>query len=106
MSLNFGQLLGGAGIVASRQREAEDATLRSRQTLMQVQEINRMMEVRARMGEGGFPKVDSPYPCRTRHTHLKGVRTVACRQAEHVVGSYSSLEIQFLVYPQPERNGQ
>ena len=62
MSLNFGQLLGGAGIVASRQREAEDATLRSRQTLMQVQEINRMMEVRARMGEGTNEIANAPLP--------------------------------------------
>jgi hypothetical protein len=62
MALNFGQLLGGAGIVAGRQREAEDATLRSRQTLMQVQEINRMMEVRARMGEGTNEIANAPLP--------------------------------------------
>tara|TARA_R110000822_G_scaffold139730_3_gene277339 strand:+ start:10012 stop:12069 length:2058 start_codon:yes stop_codon:yes gene_type:complete len=62
MSLNFGQLIGGAGIVAGRQREAEDATLRSRQTLMQVQEINRMMEVRARMGEGTNEIANAPLP--------------------------------------------
>jgi len=62
MSLNFGQLLGGAGIVAGRQREAEDAALRSRQTLMQVQEINRMMEVRARMGEGTNEIANAPLP--------------------------------------------
>lgn len=62
MALNFGQLLGGAGIVAGRQREAEDATLRSRQTLMQVQEINRMMEVRARMGEGTNEIANAPVP--------------------------------------------
>ena len=62
MSLNFGQLIGGAGIVAGRQREAEDATLRSRQTLMQVQEINRLMEVRARMGEGTNEIANAPLP--------------------------------------------
>jgi hypothetical protein len=62
MSLNFGQLLGGAGIVAGRQREAEDAALRSRQTLMQVQELNRMVDVRARMGEGTNEIANAPLP--------------------------------------------
>jgi len=62
MALSFGQLIGGAGIIAGRQREAEDAALRSRQTLMQVQEINRMMEVRARMGEGTNEIANAPLP--------------------------------------------
>jgi hypothetical protein len=62
MALNFGQLVSGAGVVANRQRQAEDAMLRQRQTLMEVQEANRLMEIRSRMGEGAVDAANSPIP--------------------------------------------
>jgi soluble lytic murein transglycosylase-like protein len=62
MALNFGQLVSGAGIVANRQRQAEDAMLQQRQTLMQVQEANRLMEIRSRMGEGAVDAANAPLP--------------------------------------------
>jgi hypothetical protein len=62
MALNFGQLVSGAGIVANRQRQAEDAMLQQRQTLMQVQEANRLMEIRSRMGEGAVDAANVSMP--------------------------------------------
>ena len=62
MALNFGQLVSGAGIVANRQRQAEDAMLQQRQTLMQVQEANRLMEIRSRMGEGAVDAANVAIP--------------------------------------------
>jgi hypothetical protein len=62
MALNFGQLVSGAGVVANRQRQAEDAMLQQRQTLMQVQEANRLMEIRSRMGEGAVDAANAPVP--------------------------------------------
>jgi soluble lytic murein transglycosylase-like protein len=62
MALNMGQLLGGAGIVANRQREAETAMLNQRETLMRVQEANRLQEIRARMGEGATEAASAPFP--------------------------------------------
>ena len=62
MALNFGQLVSGAGVVANRQRQAEDAMLQQRQTLMQVQEANRLMEIRSRMGEGAVDAANVPMP--------------------------------------------
>jgi len=60
MNLSAGQLLGGAGIVANRQRQAEDAMLQQRQTLMQIQEANRLQEIRSRMGEGAVDAANAP----------------------------------------------
>lgn len=62
MALNMGQLFSGAGVVANRQRQAEDAMLQQRQTLMQVQEANRLLELRARMGEGATDAASAPLP--------------------------------------------
>ena len=62
MALNFGQLIGGAGIVAGRQREAENAMLEQRGNLMRIQEANRLMEIRARMGEGTNEIANAPLP--------------------------------------------
>ena len=62
MALNMGQLLGGAGIVASRQRQTEDAMLQQRENLMRVQEANRLMEIRSRMGEGAVEAASAPFP--------------------------------------------
>jgi soluble lytic murein transglycosylase-like protein len=62
MALNFGQLVSGAGVVANRQRQAEDAMLQQRQTLMQVQEANRLMEIRSRMGEGAVDAANVAMP--------------------------------------------
>jgi hypothetical protein len=62
MALNMGQLLGGAGIVANRQREAETAMLNQRENLMRVQEANRLQEIRARMGEGANEAASAPFP--------------------------------------------
>ncbi len=62
MALNVGQLLGGAGIVANRQREAETAMLQQRKTLMEVQELNRLRELQGRMGEGAVEAANAPLP--------------------------------------------
>jgi hypothetical protein len=62
MSLNFGQLVSGAGIVANRQRQAEDAMLQQRENLMRVQEANRLQEIRSRMGEGAVDAANAPVP--------------------------------------------
>ena len=62
MSLNMGQLLGGAGIVAGRQRQAENAEIEQRGNLMRIQEANRLMEIRARMGEGTNEIANAPLP--------------------------------------------
>jgi hypothetical protein len=58
----MGQLLGGAGIVANRQRQTEDAMLQQRENLMRVQEANRLQEIRARMGEGANEAASAPFP--------------------------------------------
>lgn len=62
MALNFGQLIGGAGIVAGRQRQAENAEIEQRGNLMRIQEANRLMEIRARMGEGTNEIANAPLP--------------------------------------------
>jgi len=47
MALSFGQLVGGMGIVANSQREAETAEQQSRLNLLRVQEQNRLENERA-----------------------------------------------------------
>ncbi|NBR24144.1 MAG: lytic transglycosylase domain-containing protein [Micrococcales bacterium] len=47
MGLSFGQLVGGMGIVANSQREAETAEMQNRLNLLRVQEQNRLENERA-----------------------------------------------------------
>lgn len=51
MGLNLGQTLSSMGIIANRQREAEDAMLRQRQLELQTQELNQLERIRASMGK-------------------------------------------------------
>ena len=65
MALNLGQLLGGAGIVATRQRQAEEAERTARQNQLQVEEQNRLNRLRQiqtqQAGQMGLPQAPSRF---------------------------------------------
>ena len=62
MSLSFGQLLGGAGIVANRMRATENDIMQQRELQLRTQELNRLNEIRARMGEDANAIANAPMP--------------------------------------------
>lgn len=54
--MNFGQLLGGAGVVGQGWREAEDAQRRTRQLQLQTDEMNRLNQLRQEMLNAPMPQ--------------------------------------------------
>lgn len=62
MSLNLSQLLGGAGIVANRMRATENDIMQQRDLQLRTQELNRLNEIRARMGEDANAIANAPVP--------------------------------------------
>lgn len=62
MALNLGQLLGGAGIVANRMRATENDIMQQRDLQLRTQELNRLNEIRARMGEDANAIANAPAP--------------------------------------------
>lgn len=62
MNLSFGQLLGGAGIVANRMRATENDIMQQRELQLRTQELNRLNEIRARMGEDANAIANAPMP--------------------------------------------
>ena len=62
MSLNLSQLLGGAGIVANRMRATENDIMQQRDLQLRTQELNRLNEIRARMGEDANAIANAPIP--------------------------------------------
>jgi len=62
MNLSFGQLLGGAGIVAERMRATENDIMQQRELQLRTQELNRLNEIRARMGEDANAIANAPMP--------------------------------------------
>lgn len=62
MNLSVGQLLGGAGIVANRMRATENDIMQQRELQLRTQEMNRLQEIRARMGEGAEAAANVPLP--------------------------------------------
>lgn len=62
MNLSFGQLLGGAGIVANRMRATENDIMQQRELQLRTQELNRLNEIRARMGEDANAIANAPIP--------------------------------------------
>jgi hypothetical protein len=62
MNLSVGQLLGGAGIVANRMRATENDIMAQRELQLRTQEMNRLQEIRARMGEGAETAANVPPP--------------------------------------------
>lgn len=53
--MNFGQLLGGAGVVARGFRSAEQAELQARQNQLAIEEQNRLADLRAQMARMELP---------------------------------------------------
>ncbi len=62
MNLSFGQLLGDAGIVANRMRATENDIMQQRELQLRTQELNRLNEIRARMGEDANAIANAPMP--------------------------------------------
>ncbi len=62
MALNLGQLLGGAGVVANRMRATENDIMQQRDLQLRTQELNRLNEIRARMGEDANAIANAPVP--------------------------------------------
>lgn len=54
--MNFGQLLGGAGVVGQSWREAEDAQRKNRQLQLQTDEMNRLNQLRQEMLNAPMPQ--------------------------------------------------
>lgn len=65
MALSIGQLLGGAGVIARRQRETEEAERIARQNQLLIEEKNRFDELRRiqtrQAGELGVPQAPSQF---------------------------------------------
>jgi len=51
MALSLGQFASSMGVIASRQRATEDAMLAQRQRELQIQELNKLNEIRALQGQ-------------------------------------------------------
>lgn len=60
MALSLGQFASSMGVIANRQRAAEDAMLAQRQRELQVQELNKLNEIRARQGQGAIDAANQP----------------------------------------------
>jgi hypothetical protein len=60
MALSLGQFASSMGVVASRQRAAEDAMLAQRQRELQIQELNKLNEIRAGQTRGAIEAANTP----------------------------------------------
>lgn len=60
MALSLGQFASSMGVIASRQRATEDAMLAQRQRELQIQELNKLNEIRARQGQGAIDAANQP----------------------------------------------
>ena len=58
MALNLGQLLGGAGVVATRMRQAEEAERVARENQLKIEEQNRLAAMKARISQQQFPSLE------------------------------------------------
>lgn len=57
MALNLSQLLGGAGVVATRMREAEEAERVARQNQLKIEEQNRLARMKAEIARRPMPSL-------------------------------------------------
>lgn len=60
MALSLGQFASSMGVIASRQRATEDAMLAQRQRELQIQELNKLNEIRALQGQSAINAANQP----------------------------------------------